>query len=749
MFIFKLTHKIQIVKFVFVEYYITCVYYMFIIANKIMKKKKKFKKSMTHNKVNRKLLLSIFATVIIVSALIAFVLPKINNQLSVSIGIAEGTRSPDINPDGKVDIFDLSRLLADWGTSIQNDVLTITPSNDAFVDSARPDTVLESAEPNVLQTDQSPSQKDTFMRFKIPDQINGTINKATLKMTVVDDGSEYTSGSVYATSNDNKAGTARWYSNNLTWNNAPPANGGILFTHGPTISGQVAEFDLSNYYTSAGDLKSIRVVGSNPSGTSYSSVESGTPPTLELELSAGASNASDISGDGLVNIYDLSILLSNWGDIPTEPPVTGPTRPDATNTGPKTTQFSLITEKYPTLNGSAYTVNTKGKVTITGSGTVSNYLTFDGVYFPHGAVIKGNYIKITNSKIASGRSTENLPKNPITEAECKAFGGSGWALFTSRSSEITTNPENSLIVEDSEIYIRNDKSRTMDGSANDGNITEVISGKTYNYTNDGPSIGMNAFQGRNATFRRVNVHGGIDSMGFNPRSTSETSGGVVLENSYLHDQFRWPYSQGHGCRDATVYSNNPYSTHSDAIQIHGLGNFVIKNNNIVANPLPVNVEVQESGHASTLSNAYDTYVTSKRTGSDGKIYVRWVPKNNTGIESNGKLQKITIEGNHFEYGTCSINIGVPYNLSTGSGLDQSSAIIKNTFWGKNGSNADRYGSNYPPYTTTNKRSSGACAISNVYFNNFPVNSTDPNVNKWSDGSVALPIWAIQPAISGY
>ena len=540
--------------------------------------KKTKKKRMKHKPINGKLLLYMFGVIFIVSALIAFVAPKINQRLSVNTSNAESAFSPDIDSNGKVDVFDLSRLLADWGATLQNNILTVTPSNDSFVDSARPDSILETIDPNQLQTDQSPSQKDAFLRFKVPDQLVGTINKATLKVKVVDDGSEYTSGSVYATSNDNKAGTARWYSNNITWNNAPPATGGALFTHGPTTNGQVAEFDLSSYYTSAGDLKSVRVVGSNPSGTSFSSVEGGNPPVLELELSAGATNTSDINRDGLVNIYDLSILLSNWGDVPTNPPPTGITRPNETNTGPKTSQFSLITEKYPSLNGSSYTVSGNGRVTISGSGTASSYLTFDGVYFPHGAVIRGNYIKITNSKIAAGRSTASLPRNPMNEAECKAFSGSSWALFTSRTSEITTNPETSLIVEDSEIYIRNNKARPMDGSASDGSITEVISGRTFNYTNDGPSVGINAFQGRNATFRRVNVHGGIDGMGFNPRNAGETTGGVVLENSYLHDQFRWPYSQGHGCRDVTAYSNNPYATHSDAIQIHGLGDFVIKGN---------------------------------------------------------------------------------------------------------------------------------------------------------------------------
>lgn len=321
--------------------------------------------------------------------------------------------------------------------------------------------------------------------------------------------------------------------------------------------------------------------------------------------------ACDINDDGIVNISDLSVLLSKWGTT------TPAGHPDASNTGvPTGTTLRSITAAYPDATAQGYSINAQGRVTITKDGGV-----YDGVLFPAGVWIKAKNITIRNSKFTGGRASfTNLPAEPTSWNECRTIRVAieGGATYTTSVQlvDATYNTNANILIEDSEITVND-----------------------Y-------SIYVNSYMGHDTTMRRVNISGGVDAIGIH------NGGGPLanfrLEDSYLHDLYRGTWSVGNYNIDPSsgqrVYcgydSAHPEATHNDGIQMHdGSGTYIVGN---YINPKPVN---------HTQSNA-------------------GIMMNNAG--------DVHVDNNHFQYGLCSINMV--------TGLTLPIEVTNNTFYGNNGSN---------------------------------------------------------------
>jgi hypothetical protein len=126
--------------------------------------------------------------------------------------------------------------------------------------------------------------------------------------------------------------------------------------------------------------------------------------TLIFTSNASTALPADINDDGVVNITDLSILLSNWGKTVTNPnpnpPGPNPTPPGPTP-NPNPGQQTLGVGGVATPPGAILATSDKPGVTlsITEGGTADNYKVYDGQGHTIGQIkIRANYVVVQNYK---------------------------------------------------------------------------------------------------------------------------------------------------------------------------------------------------------------------------------------------------------------------------------------------------------------------------------------------------------------
>jgi hypothetical protein len=360
--------------------------------------------------------------------------------------------------------------------------------------------------------------------------------------------------------------------------------------------------------------------------------------TVNPGASASAAYPADINNDGTVGIADIAYVAGKWGtsDVTADltkdgavgildvsyiatrwgaVPATS-TKPNATNTGvPAGTALRSITTAYPDATTKGYTINAQGRVTITKDGGV-----YENLLLPDGVWIKAKNVIIRNSRIVSGRSSfANLPPEPTSWDSCRNIRVQVEAGVYPTASTFVLDATNvnvtNFILEDSEIAV------------------------------DEYSIYIGGYMGHDTIMRRVDISGGVDGIG--TYNGSATAANFTLEDSYIHDLYRGLWSVGNKNTNPltgqSVYCGydaaHPEATHNDGIQMHGGINISILRNTI--NPKPVN-------HSQA----------------------------NAGIMMNA-AGNVLINGNHFQYGICSINMV--------SGLALPITVSNNTFYGNNGS----------------------------------------------------------------
>ena len=147
--------------------------------------------------------------------------------------------------------------------------ITLSPSADAYVDAANP--AVNYGKNNALRTDTSPDQR-SYLRFAVPPNL-GTIGSATLR--------------IYA--NTTSAAGFRlaraeggWAESSVSFNNKPPAAGGIVGTSGTLGAGTWVEVNVLDALAAVGGSGELNLVidTTSTTGVHYDSREGPNPPQL-------------------------------------------------------------------------------------------------------------------------------------------------------------------------------------------------------------------------------------------------------------------------------------------------------------------------------------------------------------------------------------------------------------------------------------------------------------------------------------
>jgi hypothetical protein len=157
-------------------------------------------------------------------------------------------------------------------TIIQGSTITLTPSADAYVNSASPNTNYGSV--TTLRADGSPLVS-SYLRFTVPSLNGATVTRARLLIFANSSASQGLAARAVA---DNT-----WLQGTLNYNNAPPM-GIVLASMAPATGGTWITFDVTAYVTGAGTFN-FGVITPGSTAISLSSRESGAnAPKLILDL---------------------------------------------------------------------------------------------------------------------------------------------------------------------------------------------------------------------------------------------------------------------------------------------------------------------------------------------------------------------------------------------------------------------------------------------------------------------------------
>jgi parallel beta-helix repeat protein len=159
-------------------------------------------------------------------------------------------------------------------TPVLPPVLTLTPTDDATVRERSPSSNFGTN--SGLEVDAS-SVKDTLLRFNVSGIETTSVASVTLRLFAIDSSS--VGGQFFIVTDTN------WSENTVTWNSAPPGDGGFLGELDAVSSGMWYELDVTPLVMEDGPV-SIRISSTNSNGADYSSKENanGNAPELIIEL---------------------------------------------------------------------------------------------------------------------------------------------------------------------------------------------------------------------------------------------------------------------------------------------------------------------------------------------------------------------------------------------------------------------------------------------------------------------------------
>lgn len=165
-----------------------------------------------------------------------------------------------------------------WGEATPppgGDGASFTPSDDTFVNSAKP-TTKYGGNPSIKVKDAA-ADMNSYLKFNVSG-LSGAVESATLRLYVTDAGPD--GGSVYAVSNEYSSGGA-WTEGGLTWNNAPAISGVALDSVGAANNGQWVELDVTAAVAGNGTY-SFALRNGNKNIVFYSSKEGVHSPELVI-----------------------------------------------------------------------------------------------------------------------------------------------------------------------------------------------------------------------------------------------------------------------------------------------------------------------------------------------------------------------------------------------------------------------------------------------------------------------------------
>jgi VCBS repeat-containing protein len=160
--------------------------------------------------------------------------------------------------------------------------VTLTPTADAFVLSTTPATNYGGDNELVIEDDVTVHH--SYLRFEIPPGVN--VLGAVLRLYVTNPSNH--GGTVTSVSNTYLGSSTIWQEVGITWDNAPPLDGGTLDTAGSVSSGTWVEFDVSAALT-GGNPVCFGLSSTSTNSARFSSREGSNPPQLVLSTDPNTS----------------------------------------------------------------------------------------------------------------------------------------------------------------------------------------------------------------------------------------------------------------------------------------------------------------------------------------------------------------------------------------------------------------------------------------------------------------------------
>jgi hypothetical protein len=170
------------------------------------------------------------------------------------------------------------QLIIDYLVEPSTTAHTLTPTDDAFVKEAYPNSVYGRAV-NLTVVDAAKDQR-TFLKFDLSGV--GTAERATLRLYANRTAPQ--GGTIYVVAPTYQGTTTPWLEGGLNWNKAPALTGSPVATLGPTTAGSWVEVDVTAAARSApGGVLSLGVGDGTSEWAAYSSKEGDHAPELVVE----------------------------------------------------------------------------------------------------------------------------------------------------------------------------------------------------------------------------------------------------------------------------------------------------------------------------------------------------------------------------------------------------------------------------------------------------------------------------------
>lgn len=156
-----------------------------------------------------------------------------------------------------------------------SDTLVFLPTDDATIRSDKPDRQL--GQDAVIESDASP-EKNALLRFDVAGLAGRQVSTATLRLYVANSSPD--GGEVGLVTDDS------WNEQDVTWNSAPTADGGVVGQIGDVDSGSWIEVDVTSGVATDGPV-SFRISSASSNGVDYSSLQDPAGNAPELVVVTG------------------------------------------------------------------------------------------------------------------------------------------------------------------------------------------------------------------------------------------------------------------------------------------------------------------------------------------------------------------------------------------------------------------------------------------------------------------------------
>ncbi len=205
-------------------------------------------------------------------------------------------------------------------------VLVLTPTDDAFVRSNRPERHYGHAHELRVRRSSS-ADYNAYLKFNVTG-LADAVQSAVLRLFVIDSGDE--GGRIFSVSNNYQNSSTPWNEDDMIYDNAPPLTASPLSSVGPVEFGEMVEFDVTEAITQNG-VFSFAISNDSRDLSNYSSKEgvqvpelvihTGEAPSLEPVISSFSPTSGPagvevtINGANFVSSNDDNSALNTSGTI--------------------------------------------------------------------------------------------------------------------------------------------------------------------------------------------------------------------------------------------------------------------------------------------------------------------------------------------------------------------------------------------------------------------------------------------------